>query len=289
MDRNYLFAAVLVNISNFNSRNLYKATEGAMILYQQDNSRAGENNDIRIFESFNFMTHMHRDLELAFVLEGTLEITVEDTTYHVTAGEMALIFSNQIHAYASPVPSRVMIHVFSPDNVRSFIRKLDGRVGKSPLFCCDKIIRDFYYTCLIENHYRSSLAIKSYLYIICDRYLESADLVNTSKVSDNILHKMLQYISLHFREDITLVGMSDVLGYEPHYLSRVFGKAIGINLRRYINEYRVDYAKYRLSETQDSITDIALSSGFQSIRNFNRVFLECEGITPQDFRKHTGE
>lgn len=258
-----------------------------MIFYQSDNSRAGENNDIRIFEDFNFMTHMHRDLELTYVLEGEIEVTVEDRTYRAKEGEMVLIFSNQIHAYASPAHSRVLIHVFSPDNVRSFIRTLNGKVGQSSVFRCDELIRNYYYTCLMEEKLRSSLAIKSYLYILCDRYLAVTPLINESKESDDILHKMLHYVADHFREDITLTSMSEALGYEPHYLSRVFGNGTGINLRRYINQYRIDYAKYRLAESDDSITDIALTCGFGSIRNFNRVFLENESLTPQEFRKRS--
>ena len=257
-----------------------------MILYQQDNSRAGENNDIRIFDNFNFMTHMHRDLELLYVLEGDIHLTVEDKAYCVSEGEMALVFSNQIHAYATMHHSKVLIHVFSPDNVRSFIRKLNGKVGKHPVFVCDKSIRDFYYHCLIECNYRSSLAIKSYLYIICDRYLDSVELTEEHKRSDDILHQMLHYIADHFREDITLEKLSESLGYEAHYLSRVFSENTKINFRRYINQYRIDYAKYLLLESEDSVTHIALACGFGSIRSFNRVFAESEGMTPKEYRKN---
>ena len=245
----------------------------------------GVNNDIRIFRNFNFMPHMHRDFELTYVLEGEIDITVENRTYRAKKNEMALIFSNQIHSYASPGESRVLIHVFSPDNVRSFVRGLNGRVGETPLFTCDEDIRDFYYKSLIEKNLRSNLAIKSYLYIICDRYLASTALVERIKTHDDILHQMLEYIAEHFREDITLASIARDLGYEPHYLSRIFGNSTGVNLRSYINQYRIDYAKYLLSESDDPITDIALSCGFGTIRNFNRVFLEHVGVTPFAFRQ----
>lgn len=104
------------------------------------------------------------------------------------------------------------------------------------------------------------------------------------KGSSDIIHLMLRYISEHFRENITLGEMAETFGYEAHYLSRVFSSSVNINLRKYINQYRVDYAKYLLSETEQSITDVAMNSGFQSIRNFNRVFSEFEGISPQVFR-----
>ena len=230
---------------------------------------------------------MHRDLELTYVLDGEIDITIENETYSVKKNEMALIFSNQIHSYSSPKESRVLIHVFSSDNIRSFVRSLNGRIGKDPVFTCDEIVRNFYYNCLIEKKMRSNLAIKSYLYIILDQYLASTTLIERSKTNDDILHQMLDYITNHFKEDITLNSIATDLGYEPHYLSRIFGNSTGINLRSYINQYRIDYAKYLLSESKEPITDIALSCGFGTIRNFNRVFHEHVGVTPFAFRQKT--
>lgn len=258
-----------------------------MFFYQIMNSKIGINNDIRIFKNFNFMPHIHRDLELLYVLDGEIDVTIENTTYHAKKNQMALIFSNQIHSFSSPNDSRVLIHVFSPDNLRSFIQSLNGRVGKNPIFTCDESVRDFYYKCLIEKNMRSNLAIKSYLYIIFDQFLTSTELIEQNKTNDDILHQMLDYITNHFKEDITLKSIAHDLGYEPHYLSRIFGNRTGVNLRNYINQYRIDYAKYMLSESKEPITDIALSSGFGTIRNFNRVFLEHVGTTPLSFRQKT--
>ncbi|MBE6543864.1 MAG: AraC family transcriptional regulator [Ruminococcaceae bacterium] len=258
-----------------------------MFFYQAFNSQTGINNDIRIFRNFNFMPHIHRDLELTYVLEGEIDITIESKTYHAKKNDMALVFSNQIHSFSSPKDSRVLIHVFSPDNIRSFVQSLNGRIGKNPIFTCDPTIGEFYYKCLIEKKMRSNLAIKSYLYIIFDQFLASTELVERGKTNDDILHQMLDYITNHFKEDITLKTIAKDLGYEPHYLSRIFGNSTGVNLRNYINQYRIDYAKFRLTESKDPITDIALSCGFGTIRNFNRVFLEHVGVTPLVFRQNT--
>jgi AraC-like DNA-binding protein len=258
-----------------------------MFFYQSDNSKLGINNDIRVFRNFNFIPHIHRDFELTYVLEGEIHITVENKVYQVKENQMALIFSNQIHAYSTPNSSKVLIHVFSADNIRTFIRSIHGKIGETPVFSCDEVIRDFYYKCLIEKNIQSNLAIKSYLYIICDQYLASTKLVEHKNANADILHQMLDYIASHFREDITLNSIAHELGYEPHYLSRIFGNSTGINLRNYINQYRVDYAKFILSESDEPITDIAFSCGFGTIRNFNRVFLKHVGVTPFQFRQKT--
>ena len=255
-----------------------------MIFYQTINSKSGTNNDIEIFDDFEFISHMHRDLEFILVLEGSITLTVEEKVRELTKGQTAMVFSNQIHSYLTKNHSRVLIHVFSPDNVRSFTHMLENRIGKEPVFRCDDEIKEYYYKACVEKNRRTPLAIKSYLYAICDRYLADCELTEVPKGSSDIIHLMLRYISEHFRENITLGEMAENFGYEAHYLSRVFSSSVNINLRKYINQYRVDYAKYLLSETEQSITDVAMNSGFQSIRNFNRVFSEFEGISPQVFR-----
>jgi transcriptional regulator GlxA family with amidase domain len=53
-----------------------------------------------------------------------------------------------------------------------------------------------------------------------------------------------------------------------------------MHFSRYVNLFRVDAATELLQHTDLPITEIALQSGFQSIRNFNRVFLEITGKTP---------
>lgn len=98
---------------------------------------------------------------------------------------------------------------------------------------------------------------------------------------------MLSYIAQRYREEISLEKMAQEMSYEMHYLSRVFSANMKINIRRYINLYRVDSAKERLINSQDGVARIALESGFQSIRNFNRVFYASTGMTPIEYRKRS--
>ena len=51
-----------------------------------------------------------------------------------------------------------------------------------------------------------------------------------------------------------------------------------------MNRYRVQHACRLLRSTGDSITAIALQSGFSTIRNFNRAFREETGMTPREYR-----
>ena len=97
--------------------------------------------------------------------------------------------------------------------------------------------------------------------------------------------RIINYVDAHFREDITLTSTAAALGYEPHYLSRYFGRIARTNFRQLVNGRRVLHAQKLLSDRSIPITEAAMQSGFQSIRNFNRVFVEQVGVSPSAYRE----
>jgi len=58
---------------------------------------------------------------------------------------------------------------------------------------------------------------------------------------------------------------------------------------RYVARLRVEVAKQALLKPQTRITDAAYAAGFQSLSQFNRVFLRVSGETPTHFRNHCPE
>ena len=111
---------------------------------------------------------------------------------------------------------------------------------------------------------------------------KKADKKNISE----FLPDVLGFIEKNFSNEITLDDIARSVGVNPSYLSRTFSDKIGYPITKYINEIRVDYAKSLLLSTDTPITDIAFSSGFKSIRTFNRVFMEHTGTTPKEYRNN---
>ena len=60
--------------------------------------------------------------------------------------------------------------------------------------------------------------------------------------NNELLVEVMTYINEHITEDITLDGLARHFGYEKTYFSRVFNKFLGINLREYLNRYRIGEA-----------------------------------------------
>jgi AraC-like DNA-binding protein len=91
--------------------------------------------------------------------------------------------------------------------------------------------------------------------------------------------------------ELTLVQLARSLGASPHHLSQVLNERLGRNFYQFINGYRLEEAKVRLSASgpnPDKLLKIAFDCGFNSLSTFNRVFKEMTGFTPSQFRRDPG-
>jgi AraC-like DNA-binding protein len=84
--------------------------------------------------------------------------------------------------------------------------------------------------------------------------------------------------------DLTLNRLSRRLGISARQISGAINRLHGRNVSQAVNAYRIDEAKRLLSETDRSVSEIMLESGFQTKSNFNREFLRVTGISPTAFR-----
>lgn len=93
------------------------------------------------------------------------------------------------------------------------------------------------------------------------------------------------YIVQNFRKDIHLPEVAKIAGLRPSAFSHYFKRHSLKNFSDFIIDLRLNYARELLQNSAMSITQIAFESGFNSISNFNRLFLEKSGMTPSSYRK----
>ena len=76
-----------------------------------------------------------------------------------------------------------------------------------------------------------------------------------------------------------------MLGYSPSYISHTFKRRFGKTLRAYCNILKIRDAEHLLVSTDLSITDVALSSGFNDLSYFINVFRAETGMSPLEWRR----
>ena len=97
--------------------------------------------------------------------------------------------------------------------------------------------------------------------------------------------KVKNYIDDHYKGDMSLEQLANHVGMTPTAFSRYFKLRTGKNLSEYIVDIRLGHAARLLVDTTDSVSEICWATGFNTLSNFNRLFLKRKGCTPTEFRK----
>jgi YesN/AraC family two-component response regulator len=101
----------------------------------------------------------------------------------------------------------------------------------------------------------------------------------------SLIREAVTYIRFNIDQPLSLSHIADTLGVHPSHLSRAFKKELGMTLTDYINKLRIEEAKYVLDQGNASVTQAALSVGYNDPNYFSKVFTKLEHVTPQDYRK----
>ena len=103
--------------------------------------------------------------------------------------------------------------------------------------------------------------------------------------NSSLVSKATQFINEHYMNRITLRSVAEELHTNHSYLSTLFKKETGISFTDYLNETRLKRSQDLLLNTNQSLVEISLCSGFDSQSYFTKVFKKKNGITPREYRK----
>lgn len=250
------------------------------MFYQAEHIGTADYFKIEQQENFNFPPHLHRSFELILVDFGEMVITIDDTPYLLHQGESVLIFPDQIHSLQS-TSSRHTLFIFSPQIIQSFFTEKSGKLPVKNTFFLPPYITSALRTLSLQS---SKFEMKGALYSVCALFDQQTAYYNVERTPKNLLAKILHYIDQNFTGNCTLITLSDSIGYNPEYISRFFGKKMGMSYNHYVNSRRLNHAAHLLTNTDDTCLRCAMDSGYTSLRSFNRNFKEHFGITPQEYR-----
>ena len=111
-------------------------------------------------------------------------------------------------------------------------------------------------------------------------------------IKDSILNDLHRYMNeerpwMDF--NLRLGGLAEYINVSPHQLSQIINAELGKSFACYVNEFRIRNAcELLVNNSEKSVTDIALESGFSSKSSFNTIFKKQTGLTPSDYRKCSG-
>ena len=103
------------------------------------------------------------------------------------------------------------------------------------------------------------------------------------------LEHLFESEKLHRDEDLSLRRLSRRLGVPDRQVSNAINRQRQVSVSQLVNEFRIRDACTMLKDTDRSILDISLASGFATKSNFNREFLRVTSQSPSRWRKDVSD
>ena len=254
-----------------------------MITHQLSNSYGNYNYNAFVYTDISWTSHFHGNYELIYAIESNTRITVNGTVYLLTPGDFLLIAPYSVHSMAIKGASKVWIGVFSEDYVTEFSRSQKG--ARFSVFRCDEKIEEFLKEYLLFEGRPERYICIACLNAVCSECVRNGEKQNAES-DTRFAEAVIEFISSNIQENISMSQVADALGYEYHYFSYLFNKYFSLKFKSFINQFRFQHACSLLADNRKSISDVCFECGFETVRNFNRIFKELSGTTPSVYRKN---
>jgi transcriptional regulator GlxA family with amidase domain len=111
------------------------------------------------------------------------------------------------------------------------------------------------------------------------------DVLTANKTLES-LQKIMQQDRIYLSPDLTLAEVVNRTGIPQKTISAVLNQHLGKSFNEYVNEFRVEEVKKRLTGSFPAhltITGIAFECGFNSQATFQRTFKQFTGYSPTEF------
>jgi len=99
-----------------------------------------------------------------------------------------------------------------------------------------------------------------------------------------LYNDIVDYIHWHRFEPMKVSQIAEHFGYNPKYLSHLFSKTAGTTLKQFILQQKMEAASYLLTDTNQTVKQIAMRLGYSDSQQFMKSFKQTTNLTPTAFR-----
>lgn len=241
--------------------------------------------------------HWHEHLELHYITEGTLEIWVNQTQHTLHSGDLLVIGPNDAHSSYSAGRLKERILIFRLEDLS---KNLSQRVpGFQQVIRQDASIRSVmtafdkeYTTRDLGYDVACKADLLQLVVYLARNYLHTPAADPRSDKHARQLQRLLpvkEYIDIHYRESIDSETLAALIYLSKDRFNHLFKEAMGIPLKKYINDIRLHSAKRWLEEGLYTPAEAAAMAGFTDYNHFGRLFRQTFGCTPSQILSKTAK
>lgn len=250
-------------------------------------------------------THLHREIEIGTILDGSVELQIGSERYILNKGDIYIVNPFEAHEFLSKQKGALILSIqFSPQLMKAFLPespniRFEGSasvrehfVGQEERYAflnmlCVELAYT-YFGCMQEYEYRcfslTAQLLHQITHNIPNRVLSRQDYLPLQQKNDRIL-SVTNYIEANFTHKLLLEDIARREGVSMPYLSHLFKDTLGISFQEYLKQKRFEHACNLIATTQRKILDISISSGFSDVRYLSELFRERFGCSPKEYRQ----
>ena len=264
---------------------------------------------------YRMKPHSHARYEIMYVTKGNCTVSVNSDTYPLSAHQFIFIAKNVCHSltvqenapcsilniefnfqkHSSSIPLDYLLT--ASDSFRSFFESsyTNFMIGmdSSDLGCAFKDLllhlekrsrlMDLKKKCELDLKDNIALIRLGFFRVLIE--LSRNIMLNNSKLSGTqYIRKACDYIDEHLIDSLHISEIAEFVGISRSYLCALFFQYHNCTINDYINNHRIEKAKFLLKSSTLSITDIAFFCGYNSRQHFRSTFCKFVEMNPKEYR-----
>lgn len=242
--------------------------------------------------------HWHLEYELILVQQGSFALSLDGESYVLGEGDSAWIGDGVVHGGApdSCIYECVVFDLGTllhdtPVCTRSAAEFLADKSGNTAVFrkgSREAELADMIFESMEKEQHGYEWTTVGLMWQLMGRLLllnPQKNKISGDRAQINRLKNVLTYIRSSYYETVTLDELAAVAGMSSRYFCRAFSAVTGKTPIEYLNYYRIEQAGEKLLMTDKSVTEIAMSCGFNDMSYFSKTFSKHKGMSPTSYRK----
>ena len=250
--------------------------------------------------------HFHDDMEVVYVLDGSVILRNGYYTYTLKQGDIYIINDREMHSFEKNGESNMVMMLqldlayFSRyyDNLKNnfFVTDMEDDSDESL-----EVLRSIMARIMMEvlqkgygyehkviesTHNLIACLMSDFQYFVMeDGKFKNESRNKGNKILAGRLNRITDYMYDNYSRKLTLSEIADREHLSIYYLSHIIKEATGLSFQDLLSYIRVEESEKLLLGTNKKIGDIAEETGFSAVRYYIKHFEHWFGIHPLEYRK----
>jgi AraC-like DNA-binding protein len=262
--------------------------------------------NITLADITEYPIHYHGEIELIFILSGSLQLRNGSDRYTMHEGEVFISNPNELHAYYKTDEPNISLILqidneyfskFYPELANAFFVPDPDDPDSAEMMAMREILcriimesldggEGYEFRIIEQMHSLISLLMESFQ----NFRMENGHFVNNAGSKSNPIlaermGRIQDYLYDNYSRKLTLQEIADREHLSVYYLSHVIKSSTGMSFKDFLSFVRVEESERLLIGTDKKITAISEAVGFSAVRYYIKYFERWYGVTPQEYRK----